>query len=106
MKWLTFPIEKKMVLMESTLFTFIVLSLFPSAFAAEDVSVDISSLLKTADDLYNLAKYEEAISYYDRILEVDPNHVESLGKKGDVMALLGKSEQAGVLYGKVININR
>jgi len=105
MKLLPFSIEKKMILMESTVFTFFILSLFPSVFAIEVPSVDIDSLLKTADDLYKQAKYEEAISYYDRILDVEPDDIEVLGKKGDAMASLGNSEQAVVFYGKVIKIN-
>ena len=95
-----------MILMESTLFAFIILSFFPSAVADEDVSVDVGSLLKTADDLYNLAKYEEAISYYDRILEVEADNIEVLGKKGDALASLGNFDQAAVFYGRVINIDK
>jgi len=56
MKRLSFLIGNKMILMESTLFAFIILSFFPSAFAVEAAPVDIDYLLKTADDLYNLAK--------------------------------------------------
>src|SRR3972149_1419534 len=106
MKRLSFLIGNKMILMESTLFAFIILSLFSSAVADEDVSVDVSSLLKTADDLYNLAKYEEAISYYDRILEVEADNIEVLSKKGDALASLGNFDQAAVFYGRVINIDK
>src|SRR3972149_246677 len=106
MKRLSFLIGNKMILMESTLFAFIILSFFPSAVADEDVSVDVGSLLKTADDLYNLAKYEEAISYYDRILEVEADNIEVLGKKGDALTSLGNFDQAAVFYGRVINIDK
>lgn len=105
MKGLPLLIGNKTVLMESTLFTFIVLSLFSSAFAEEGPSVEIDSLLKTADDLYKMGKYEEAISYYDRILEIKDDNIEVLGKKGDAMASLGNLDQAAIFYGKVIKIN-
>src|SRR3989304_7525673 len=106
MKRLSFLIGNKMILMESTLFAFIILSFFPSAVADEDASIDVGSLLKTADDLYNLAKFEEAISYYDRILEVKADNIEVLSKKGDALASLGNFDQAAIFYGKVINMVR
>jgi len=104
-KQLHLSIKRKMVLIESTLFTIIILSLIPGVFADEDASVDIDSLLNIADDLFKLAKYQEAISYYDRILDVDAGNIEVLGKKGDAMASLGNFEEATVFYDKVVKIN-
>jgi len=106
MKRFPFLIENKTVLIIiPILFAFGILSGIPSVFA-EEPSVDVDSLLNEADNFFKLEKYEDAISIYDRILSVEPGNVEALGKKGDAMASLGKLEQASILYGKVIKINR
>ena len=41
-----------------------------------------SELFEKGNSLGNLGKYEEAISWYDKALEVDPKNVDALYNKG------------------------
>ena len=93
------------IFLKSALFSFIIFLVFSNVFAVDAPLTDVDSMLKDANDFFKLAKYEEAISYYDRILELEPNHVEALGKKGDALAFLKNFDQAIVFYDKVIKIN-
>ncbi len=97
---------KKRIIFESTLFTIIILSSIPTVFAVNDTSIDIESLKNTGDDLYKQGQYQEAISYYDKILEAEPTNIEVLGKKGDSLASLGDLRDAALLYEQVVKINR
>ncbi|MEQ8167967.1 MAG: tetratricopeptide repeat protein [Candidatus Eremiobacterota bacterium] len=63
-------------------------------------------------ELYNQARYEEAIKYYNRALEIDKNDIEALnGKKGilqeqgDELYNQGKYEDSLEYYEKVLAID-
>jgi tetratricopeptide (TPR) repeat protein len=47
----------------------------------------INSILDEANRLFLLGKLQEAISYYDKILEENPNHLGCLNNK-EIMILL------------------
>ena len=55
--------------------------------------------------LFNLKKYNEAIEYFDRILKVDPKHVDALFNKGRALHNLNKFNAALICYDNVIRIN-
>jgi len=38
--------------------------------------------------LESLEKYEEAVTYYDRLLAIDPNHSETYTRKKNIMNFL------------------
>ena len=41
-------------------------------------------------DLHNLGRYEEATTYYDKGLAIDPNNIEALNGKGTTLHDLGE----------------
>ncbi len=98
--------EGKTIFLTSTILALLILSLSQSAFAAESNSTEINSLIDEADNLFKQGKYDEAISSFDKILEIEPGNVAAFASKGDTLALLGKSDQAAIMYGKVIEIER
>jgi large repetitive protein len=68
-------------------------------------SNDVSVLNDKGDALYNQEKYEEAITYYDKALAIDPNYVYALNGKGNAIAVLGKYEEAITYYDKALAID-
>ncbi|MGD0534503.1 MAG: tetratricopeptide repeat protein [Methanoregula sp.] len=52
-----------------------------------------------------LKKYEEAIKFYNRALEIDPKFIFALGLKGDAFYLSEKYEDALKCYKQIIEIN-
>ena len=81
------------------LFSFSIVSVFAES---ED---EIKSLEEKGDELTELGKYEEAISFYDKILEIDPNNLVALNKKGANLANLDKPEEALTYFEKALEID-
>ncbi len=50
-------------------------------------------------------RYEEAIKYYDKILEINPNDEKALLNKGSVLIELDRIEEAIKYYERIIEIN-
>jgi len=63
------------------------------------------SLFSKAYNLYNKGEYEEAIEYFDKMLQLDPNNVYTLIGKGNSFIYLGKYVEALVYYDKVLAID-
>ena len=55
--------------------------------------------------LISNGKYEESISYYDHILEIDPDDQKALLNKGSVLIELNRIEEAIKCYDKILEIN-
>ena len=53
----------------------------------------------------DLKKYDEALTWYDKVLEIDPKHVYALHNKGLALANLEKFEEAIVCYDRVLEID-
>ena len=49
----------------------------------------MDALIEKGDALFDENKYDEAIEYYDRVLQVSPNDTETLFKKGEALFGLG-----------------
>lgn len=55
---------------------------------------DVEKLYNKAANVSKLGRYEEAIKYYDKVLEIDPHHIDSLYFKGLALSDLGRYEEA------------
>ena len=42
---------------------------------------------------YDQQKYDEAMQYYDNVLAIDPNHVNALNYKAQILAEMGKMKK-------------
>ena len=66
---------------------------------------NINVLIEKANQLLVKKNYEEAIQYYDKVLEIEPNAKVVLNNKGNALSNLGKYEEAIQYYDKVLKIN-
>jgi len=69
----------------------ITLTLTPSF---SEVSKNIEDLIEMGIELEESEQYEEAIIYFDKVLELDPDNVESLNEKGVILLKLDQFEEA------------
>ncbi|KAG2471601.1 MAG: TPR repeat-containing protein [Nitrosopumilales archaeon] len=64
---------------------------------------------ESAEELYemgqrciNLGNPKEALSYFTKVLNLEPTHKKALVKKGNVLGKIGKYSQAILLYDKAL----
>ena len=55
--------------------------------------------------LHNLGKYDEAIKYCDKAIEINPNFAWAWINKGNALFELGKYDEAVKCYDKAIEID-
>jgi tetratricopeptide (TPR) repeat protein len=68
-------------------------------------SHNTATLIKEGDDsLYNF-RYEQAITYYDKALGLDPNNVHALSGRAYALSELNRYEEAISAYDKALTID-
>jgi len=90
--------------MRQLFFSFIILFSFPAVLVFASSQEESDFLLNEGVKFFEMDKFEEAISFFDKVLEIEPNHVEALAKKGDALVNLGKFEQAVQYFDKLFTI--
>ena len=55
--------------------------------------------------LTKLGRYEEALTAYDKAIEIDPQNATVWSNKGDVLHLFGRHEEALIAYDKALEID-
>ena len=88
----------------SSLFACIILFSVNSIYANESPSETVNFYLIEGNNSFNLTNYVEAISFYDKAIEIEPNHIAALAKKGESLAKLERFEEAISIFNKVIEI--
>jgi tetratricopeptide (TPR) repeat protein len=68
-------------------------------------SSSVDELISNGESLYDLGKYEEAITYFDKVLALDANDTYTLYYKGISLESLGKHEEAITYFDKVLALN-
>ena len=68
-------------------------------------SDDLDELNQKGNDLFDLERYDEAIPYYDQVLEIDPDDVVALTNKGLALRNLERHEEAISYYDRVLEID-
>ena len=66
---------------------------------------NVNVLIEKANQLLVKKNYEQAIQYYDKALERDPNNIDTLYNKGSALFFLGKYEDAIQQYDKILEID-
>jgi len=74
--------------------------------AALDSQKSIKGFIDKGMASYNQEKYDDAVSYYDKALTLDPVNETALVKKGDALAKQGKYDDSIRCYDKVLEINK
>lgn len=89
------------------LFWIILIIIFsiPISLAFASVEGEIDFILKKANKFLKEKKFEEAIAVIDEALELDPNNLGALEKKGDALFKLGNNDEALLNYEKILQIS-
>jgi len=66
---------------------------------------NLKRYMNKGNELYFKKKYTDALSYYEKALEIKPNHVEAWLYKGYSYYCLGKNDIAGNCYDKVLELD-
>ena len=75
------------------------------SFSSDDKIESTETLLKKGIALRMTGSPRHSILYFDKILKIEPNHIEALINKGNALGRLGKYHEAIVYYDKVLKIN-
>jgi tetratricopeptide (TPR) repeat protein len=62
-------------------------------------------ILNKANVLQDLQRYDEALQYYDKVLEIDPKDIDALYDKASVLEDLQRYDEALQYYDKVLDID-
>ena len=69
------------------------------------VNTELMDLNDKGDSLYALGQYQDAITWYDKALEINPSDIATLIDKGDSLYALGQYQDAITWYDKALEIN-
>jgi len=93
--------------MSINLTVFLLLAIFslPVIFAYGDSESENDLLLKKGIEHFSQEEYEQAISYFDEILEIEPNHVEALYNKGNTLSKIEKYDESISYFEQVLKLD-
>ncbi len=84
------------------LMTFLILALhLPIVFAAEDAGTHVNQ----GNDYYSKGQYDQAISHYNKALEINPKHAGAYYNRGQAYLNKGQHDQAIADYNKALEID-
>ena len=63
---------------------------------------EIEKLLEEGQRSLNLDNPKEALSFYQKILDEKPSHLEALMKKGNILGRFGRFDEAIITYQKIL----
>lgn len=75
------------------------------AIVSVTMKADVSALIDKADALTGLGNYTQALQYFDKALDIDPNDKNVLYDKGDTLYKQGDNTQAIQYFDKVLAID-
>jgi len=70
-----------------------------------EINNEILLLEKDAIEMINESKFDEALFYLDRILDIDPKNISALNNKGGILVELGNYTDSIILFNEVLVIN-
>jgi tetratricopeptide (TPR) repeat protein len=74
-------------------------------FSSDDQEINLEYLYTIGLGHAKRGKPRDAIFYFDKVLLVEPDHVDALINKGNALGKLGKYEKAIVTYDMALKIN-
>ena len=84
------------------------LTMFAGAFAQEEVSIllgkDVKEWHAIAAALISEGRHDESIKYYDKILEINPDHVKALASKGIALSFLDEWDLSEELIFRAVEL--
>ena len=73
--------------------------------ASAESQGNVDDLFKKGLEATFKHEYEEAIQYFDKVLEIDPNNVDALNNKAAALTKLAKYDEAIQYFDKVLEID-
>jgi tetratricopeptide (TPR) repeat protein len=70
-----------------------------------DTSASVGGIVRFPYGLSQLAKYDEAISCFDKAIEIDPKNTEAWNNEGQALSRLAKYDEAISCFDKAIEID-
>ncbi len=77
-------------------------SVIPSTFASYH---QVQALFEKGFEALQNGEFAKAISFFDQVLEIDPNYVPALNNKGSALRILGMYEEAIIYFDKALEID-
>ena len=90
--------------MKILLCSIIILFSTPVIFAYGQLESDIDFMVYKGGQYLKMFNYEEAMTFFDKALELEPNNVEALYQKANALSKLEKYDEGIEYYEKVLNI--
>ena len=73
--------------------------------SASQSNVGLSILLDSAREYYVRGEYKKADIFFEKVLEIEPNHIETLNSKGIVLYKLEDHHKAKNCFDKVLKMD-
>lgn len=70
-----------------------------------EINNEISLLENNAMGMINESKFDEALFYIDRILDIDPKNISALNNKGGILVELGNYTDSIIVFNEILTIN-
>jgi len=86
------------------LFALIAIFLVPVVLVYADLEDDTDLLLEDGMRFFQNGEFKKAISYFDQVITIEPNHLEALSKKAEALVKLAKLDDAILYYEKILEI--
>lgn len=71
-------------------------------FSVDDEDVNLEYLYNIGLSHAKRGSPRDAIFYFDKVLDAEPNHANALANKGNALGKLGKYDQAITCYDKIL----
>jgi len=96
--------------MSGTFFNFafgilITIILLTTGISLGQPSESLSELIEKGNELSRLGQYEEALPYFEKVLEIDSENTDALKAKSFILLLRGEFEEASSILDKVLELN-
>ncbi|MFQ6107124.1 MAG: tetratricopeptide repeat protein [Thermoplasmata archaeon] len=66
---------------------------------------DKENLLRKADECYDAGEYDIALAYYDNVLEIDRDEYRAWKRKGEILSMMDRNEEATECFEKALKLN-
>ena len=77
----------------------------PATLASAESQDNVDALFKKGLEATFKHKYDEAIQYFDKVLEIDPKNIDALNNKAAALTKLAKYDEAIQYFDKVLEID-
>jgi len=78
--------------------------LFSTGISLGESNQSIDELIEKGNEHFRLGQYEEALPYFEKVLEIEPTNIDALKSKSFILFVSGEFEEASSFLDKVLEI--